>query len=136
VTAPAARMTGNISEHFAWREARCSCCLAIAVDVLADVHHTAAKLERLRAAAGAVPLRVSSWYRCAQHPIEQAKGPGGRHRHTTGRAVDIRARGAERLRLIERARFHGFRCVGVYPWGVHVDWCDGEGLAVHWIGKG
>jgi len=120
--------------HFTWEEARCACCWAIPEGVLPDLYRTASKLEVLRHRMGE-PLPVSSWYRCKQHPIERGKHPNALHRHCTGRAVDIGAKGLTRLKLVELARTCSFKSVGVYHWGVHLDWVEGR-VARHWLGRG
>ena len=57
------------------------------------------------------PMRVTSGYRCPQHPIEARKSKPGAH--ATGRAVDIAVSGADAIKLIEIASRHGCTRIGV-----------------------
>jgi len=57
------------------------------------------------------PMKVTSGYRCAEHPIEAAKiQPGA---HSTGRAVDIAVADAQAIKVIEKASKLGCTRVGV-----------------------
>lgn len=101
--------------------------------VWSRVHRTAGLLEKVRAIVRR-PLVVTSALRCSHHPEETAKPPGSLHRHTSGRAVDIRAQGDRRLELLFAARKAGFRSFGIYPQFLHVDWCDGPEYRRLWVG--
>ena len=90
-------------------------------------------LEELRSRVGDQPLRISSWFRCADHPAERGKEPGALHRHTTGRAVDIHCRGELRFLILEHFRAVGFKSLGVYRWGLHIDHVLGD-VSRFWIG--
>ena len=87
-------------------------------------------LQALRTAWGG-PLRVTSGYRCPQHPVEAAKeAPGA---HTLGCAADIGVSGQRALRLLSVAlkgfddQDWDFQAVGVQqkgPWAkrfLHLD---------------
>ena len=127
-----------MTEHFSREEAMCRGCdgtcpraIQYRPDVQARVQETAERLEALRKLVGR-PLRITSWYRCENHPVERVKGPGATHRHTTGRAVDVACPDPGlRFALMEHFRAAGFRCMGVYRWGLHLDWTGGPRF---WIG--
>jgi len=81
-----------------------------------------AKLQALRTTYGK-PMRVTSGYRCPQHPIEAKKtAPGA---HASGCAVDIGVEGADAHRLLTLAMAAGFTGVGVQQKGtgrfLHLD---------------
>ena len=78
------------------------------------------RLQGLRKAYGS-PMVVTSGYRAPEHPIEARKASPGEH--STGRAVDIRVRGAEAVRLIALAHLAGFTRIGVQQ--------KGEGRFIH-----
>lgn len=59
------------------------------------------------------PFIITSGYRCPDHPIEKKKSTPGAH--TTGRAVDISAQGAEAIKIIEVASRLGCVRIGVNP---------------------
>jgi len=64
------------------------------------------------------PLILHSGYRCPVHNVAvSTTGPQGPH--TTGRAVDVLAYGAEAHRLIGLALRRGFTGVGVSQKGLH-----------------
>jgi len=126
----------ELAPHFSWAEAFCRCTeggRCPAYRPIADIRDTAARLERLRTGLGA-PIRITSWFRCKYHSVEARKGRNALHRHCTGRAVDIAVEGTQALKVIELARWSGFRSVGVYRWGLHLDWVDGN-VARYWLGS-
>lgn len=117
----------KLSRHFALREAVCRCggkrCGAGGW-LPWSVRDTAYRLETLRLRAGGDPIRVLSWFRCLNHPLEASKPDDALHPHATGQAVDIEAAEDERKsELAKHARASGFMSVETYRWGVHVDWC-------------
>jgi uncharacterized protein YcbK (DUF882 family) len=80
------------------------------------------KLQALRMRYGK-PMRVTSGYRCAQHPIEAKKpAPGA---HASGCACDIGVEGAEAHALLKLALELGFTGIGVQQKGsgrfLHLD---------------
>jgi zinc D-Ala-D-Ala carboxypeptidase len=81
-----------------------------------------AKLQALRTTYGR-PMRVTSGYRCPQHPIEAKKAAPGAH--ASGCAVDIGVEGADAHRLLTLAMAAGFTGVGVQQKGtgrfLHLD---------------
>lgn len=123
-----------MTEHFSEREARCRCdpCRRRQLPLPPDVQRTARRLEKLRELVGGRPLKVSSWFRCREHPAETGKRPGSLHRHSTGRAVDIHCQGELRWRIMEQARKAGFLNCGHYRWGLHLDWV--RDAPPHWTG--
>jgi len=86
-----------------------------------------AKLQALRTAYGA-PMRITSGYRCPQHPIEAKKAAPGAH--ASGQAADIGVQGAEAHKLLRMALEAGFTGVGVQQKGsgrfLHFDTLEGE----------
>jgi zinc D-Ala-D-Ala carboxypeptidase len=81
------------------------------------------RLDTLRAVYGK-PLVVSSGYRCPTHNMAvSSTGPDGPH--TTGRAVDLRVRGADAYQLLQLALHAGFSGVGIQQKGasrfLHLD---------------
>jgi zinc D-Ala-D-Ala carboxypeptidase len=80
------------------------------------------KLQALRVTYGK-PMRVTSGYRCPQHPIEAKKAAPGAH--ASGCAVDIGVEGADAHRLLTLALGAGFTGIGVQQKGtgrfIHLD---------------
>lgn len=86
-----------------------------------------AKLQALRTEYGR-PMRITSGYRCPQHPIEARKtAPGA---HALGLAADVGVEGADAHRVLALAFKHGFTGVGVQQKGtgrfIHLDVRQGE----------
>jgi uncharacterized protein YcbK (DUF882 family) len=86
-----------------------------------------AKIQQLRTNYGK-PMRITSGYRCPQHPIEARKAAPGAH--ALGLAADIGVEGAEAHRILQLAFELGFTGVGVQQKGtgrfIHVDIRNGE----------
>ena len=80
------------------------------------------KLQALRMAYGK-PMRITSGYRCPEHPIEARKEKPGSH--AAGYAADIAVTGEQALRVIEVALRHGIKRIGVNQKGggrfIHLD---------------
>jgi zinc D-Ala-D-Ala carboxypeptidase len=87
-------------------------------------HEFMLRLQRLRNEYGR-PMRVTSGFRHATHPIEAAKKAGGAH--TTGEAVDVAVGPGEDVHTLVRiALLHGFTGIGIsqragQPRFVHLD---------------
>ena len=85
------------------------------------------KLQAMRTEYGK-PMRITSGYRCPQHPVEAKKSSPGAH--ALGLAADIAAEGAEAHRILSLAFKHGFTGVGVQQKGtgrfIHVDVRSGQ----------
>jgi zinc D-Ala-D-Ala carboxypeptidase len=81
-----------------------------------------AKLQKLRGTYGS-PMKVTSGYRCPQHPIEAKKASPGAH--ASGLACDIGVQGEEAHRLLALALEAGFTGIGVQQKGsgrfLHLD---------------
>jgi len=81
-----------------------------------------AKLQALRIEYGK-PMRVTSGYRCAKHPVEAKKAAPGAH--ASGCACDIGVDGADAHRLLGLALKAGFTGIGVQQKGtgrfIHLD---------------
>ena len=86
-----------------------------------------AKLQQLRTLYGA-PMKVTSGYRCPQHPIEAKKAAPGAH--ASGQACDIGVQGAEAHRLLRMALEAGFTGIGVQQKGtgrfLHLDTLESD----------
>jgi zinc D-Ala-D-Ala carboxypeptidase len=80
------------------------------------------KLQALRIEYGK-PMRITSGYRCPQHPIEAKKAAPGAH--ASGCACDIGVDGADAYRLLGLALKAGFTGIGVQQKGtgrfIHLD---------------
>ena len=68
------------------------------------------KLQALRMAYGA-PMRITSGYRCSEHPIEAKKMKPGAH--ASGCACDVAVDGQQAHRLLKLAFELGFTGIGV-----------------------
>lgn len=81
-----------------------------------------AKLQSLRTAYEK-PMRITSGFRCAQHPIEARKAKPGAH--ASGCACDIGVEGQDAHRLLKLAFELGFTGIGVQQKGggrfMHLD---------------
>lgn len=80
------------------------------------------KLDQLREDMG-FPFKITSAYRCPEHPIEaRKKAPGA---HTTGKAIDIGVSGNDAYILIEAAIRDNFTGIGINQKGdgrfIHLD---------------
>ena len=115
------------SPYFSLEEMRCQCgCGQDGMDAT-----FMERLTSLRADWGK-PMRVTSAYRCPNHPIEAKKAKPGTH--ASGRAVDIAVQGEDAYLLLCAALGHGFTGIGVQQKGggrfLHLDDLkDGEGWA-------
>jgi zinc D-Ala-D-Ala carboxypeptidase len=73
-----------------------------------------AKLQQLRTVYNA-PMKVTSGYRCPQHPIEAKKASPGAH--ASGQAADIGIQGSDAHTLLRMALEAGFTGIGVQQKG-------------------
>ena len=85
------------------------------------------RLQELRNIYGK-PMRITSGYRCPQHPIEAKKtAPGA---HALGIACDVGVEGSEAHKILEIAFRLGFAGIGVQQKGtgrfIHLDIRNGE----------
>ena len=84
------------------------------------------KLQALRSVYGK-SMRVTSGYRCPEHPIEAKKAKPGAH--ASGCACDIGIDGADAHRLLKLAFAAGFTGIGVQQKGsgrfIHLDTLEG-----------
>jgi zinc D-Ala-D-Ala carboxypeptidase len=92
-----------------------------------------AKLQALRTQYGK-PMRVTSGYRCPQHPIEARKAAPGAH--ASGCAADIGIEGRDAHRLLSLAMSIGFNGIGVQQKGsgrfLHLDTLEGPTRPTLW----
>jgi len=83
------------------------------------------RLQTLRSVYGK-PMRVTSGYRCPEHPVEMKKTQPGAH--TSGCAVDISVDRADAHQLLKLAFAAGFTGIGVQQKGsgrfIHLDTLD------------
>jgi len=83
------------------------------------------RLQTLRSVYGK-PMRVTSGYRCSEHPAEVKKTQPGAH--TSGCAVDISVDRADAHQLLKLAFAAGFTGIGVQQKGsgrfIHLDTLD------------
>lgn len=81
--------------HFGWHEVRCHHCgkLPPVRIMQSETFHAVGYLAGIIREALGRPLRAGSWWRCAKHPIEQAKPEPGAH--FFGLAVDLEMCGSE-----------------------------------------
>jgi zinc D-Ala-D-Ala carboxypeptidase len=71
------------------------------------------KLQELRDKCG-FPFRITSGYRCSEHPVEANRAARGKvGAHTTGQAADIAISGGDAYTLIKHATNMGFTGLGV-----------------------
>lgn len=108
--------------NFSAKEFACSHCGADGVK-----EELVAKLQALRTRYGK-PMRITSGYRCPQHPVEARKtAPGA---HALGLAADVAVEGEEAYRLLSAAFLQGFTGIGVQQKGfgrfIHLDIRNGE----------
>ena len=84
-------------------------------------------LNSLREASG-FPWKITSGYRCAQHPVEAAKAEPGTGAHCTGLAVDVGVSRGQAFRVVQLALAAGIRRIGVNQKGqgrfIHLDMAD------------
>lgn len=117
--------------YFRPEELRCTCgCGQVKVQkALMDMLHEV----RL---AIKQPLRVTSGYRCPNHPIEAAKSGRSFGEHVLGAAVDIACEGVLAHQLLRVASTLGVPRIGVNQKGkgrfIHLG-IGGPGLASPWI---
>ena len=80
------------------------------------------QLQLLRTIYGK-PMRITSGYRCPEHPVEARKSKPGAH--SEGRAADIGVVGPEAHAILRLALENGFTGIGVQQKGegrfIHVD---------------
>jgi zinc D-Ala-D-Ala carboxypeptidase len=85
------------------------------------------KLQALRNRYGK-PMRITSGYRCPQHPVEARKTTPGAH--ALGLAADVGVEGAEAYQILKLAFELGFTGIGVQQKGsgrfIHLDVRAGE----------
>ena len=107
----------NWGKYFTEAEFKCSHCGKVEMD-----QRFIDRLNRLRESYGK-PLRVTSGYRCPQHPIEAQKSATGAH--TSGKAVDFGVQGQEAYTVLRIGLEIGFRGIGVQQKGtgrfIHLD---------------
>ena len=92
-------------ENFSIEEFACKHCGENKIE-----HELIDKLQLLRSDVG-FPFKITSGYRCADHPIEKVKSEPGTH--ALGLAADILLRGEQALEVISKATDYGFTGIGI-----------------------
>jgi zinc D-Ala-D-Ala carboxypeptidase len=104
-------------KYFTEDELKCQHCGAEGMD-----EDFMEKIEDLRHDLG-FPFKVTSAYRCKDHPIEARKASPGAHE--SGHALDISIAGEDALRLLHAALEEGMTGIGVNQKGdsrfIHLD---------------
>lgn len=101
--------------NFAEREFRCSHCGKVAMQPA-----FMERLQLLRIVYGK-PMKITSGYRCPEHPVEAKKSKPGTH--SEGCAADIGVVGPEAYAILRLALQEGFTGIGVQQ--------KGEGRFIH-----
>lgn len=105
------------SKNFKSEELACSCCGEEHIQQWA-----LDKLQMVRNSTGR-PLKITSAYRCGNHPVEARKKKAGTHHQ--GIAFDIyTSNGAERYQIITQGLLAGATGIGVAKSFIHLDWRD------------
>jgi uncharacterized protein YcbK (DUF882 family) len=108
----------NYGKFFSETEFACRHCQEVKMD-----QKFLNRLNELRGNCG-FPFRVTSGYRCPDHPVEAKKGTKS-GAHTTGKAVDIACDGALAYILVKEALAMEFKGIGVNQKGnarfIHLD---------------
>lgn len=96
-------------------------------------HDFMEQLQALRSKYGK-PMRITSGFRCAEHPIEAKKAQPGAH--ASGCACDVGVEGADAHRLLTIALQLGFSGIGVQQKGagrfIHLDTLNGPNRPSCW----
>lgn len=110
----------NYGKYFTEAEFACKHCGEAKMD-----QEFVDRLNKLRESYGK-PLKISSGYRCPQHPIEAKKTMSGMH--STGKAADVAIEGSEAVKLLALSLELGFSGIGVQQKGagrfLHLDTRD------------
>lgn len=80
------------------------------------------RLDALREIIG--PIHINSGFRCHTH--NRSIRSNDTSQHPKGTAADIRRDGRNVGAMADAARTAGFRGIGTYSWGIHVDVRQGE----------
>ena len=115
------------SEHFSKEELACRC--GCGVSKMDSVFME--RLEAVRRKFGK-PMKITSAYRCSEHPVEKAKSHMGNKpsgMHPNSRACDVAVDRTDAINLIQIALQQGMTGIGVCQKGVgrfiHLDDRDG-----------
>lgn len=93
--------------------------------------HTMRQFDQAREFAG-VPFVVNSAFRTKEH--ELSRGRDGTSSHTTGKAMDIRARNSrERYHILRGLMEAGFERIGIANTFIHADLDDEKDDQVIWF---
>ncbi len=113
--ATGAQTSDKLSAHFSKKEFACKCCgKYIPCPELVE------KLEKFRTLCGNKPLTISNGTRCEKHNKEV--GGASKSQHLYGTAADVqKVSGMTVDEMAKKAEAAGFRGIGKYSWGVHVD---------------
>ncbi|NBT75710.1 MAG: DUF882 domain-containing protein [Betaproteobacteria bacterium] len=118
----------NWGKYFTEAEFKCSHCGVAKMD-----QFFIDRLNELRQECG-FALKVSSGYRCPQHPIEAAKKSSGAH--TSGKAADFAVDGKLAHELLKQAMDMNFKGIGIQQKGtgrfIHLDDWDQPSRPTVW----
>jgi len=110
-------MDWNKFPNFSENEFKCSHCGKVDMQP-----QFMSMLQQLRNIYGK-PMRITSGYRCPDHPIEAAKSAPGAH--STGQACDVAVQGTDAYMLLKSAFALGFTGIGAQQKGggrfIHLD---------------
>lgn len=83
----------KLSPNFTLAEfaCKCGCKGELQPEILINLVHTALMLEKLRAALGGKPLKVTSGYRCPKHNASPEVGGADGSHHKEGKAGDVKS---------------------------------------------
>jgi len=117
-------LTGNITPHFTWEEARCHCgrCSGWGDGATqAAIRETATWAEKVRNALGNLPMRINSWYRCPAY--NKAIGGASNSQHLLGKAIDFGTKtlSPRTVQSILRKRRDLVIGLGAYSGFTHID---------------
>ena len=107
-------------ENFSEEEFKCRHCGECHMD-----EDTMSKAQLLRTLYGK-PMKITSGYRCSEHPVEAKRAAAGRiGPHTTGKAFDTAVSGRDAHAFLSAAHVVGFTGIGVQQKGqgrfIHLD---------------
>lgn len=124
----------NEIPNFSAQEFRCKCgCESDGID-----EDFVYKIQDLRDRCN-FPFRITSGYRCEDHPAEAKRAAEGKiGPHTTGRACDVAVIGHDAYTLIKHATNMGFTGIGVQQRGdkrfIHLDdLAEADGFPRPWV---
>lgn len=117
-----------LSRYFPLSDVKCNCGCHKTI-VIRELYN---RLVVARVKAG-IPFNILSWTRCEANNHASDGSPTSSH--LKGRAVDISctiASSSDRFTILSSLIAAGFKRIGVYPWGFHVDVDHAKASEVLW----